>query len=158
MNVTSNPDFFPKDQSERPTSIRLQPVAYQPVHQRDTSNASSIYSDKRTSTYNGQHERSDSAESYNYSFPEHSSRNSIGHVLKETDRNPNQSGGLLAPSKGDKNDPRFSEFYDSYYRQSLYGGSAQTDASKRPNQPDETIDEVPSPLQPAKLSGPGMAM
>lgn len=161
INVTSNPDFCKDNMpTERPSSpVRLLPQTYQPSHQRDLSSASSIYSDKRTSTYQGHHKRTTSSGSaYNYSFPENSSRNStVAAASKEPSRRPSASSSLLAPGSSQSNqtnDPRFSEFYDAYYRYSQLNpgqkpDGSKNDASKRPNQlnlSQPTIVEVPSPL------------
>lgn len=165
-----NPDFYQDNMtSERPASpVRLLPRTYEPSHQRDISGASSVYSDKRTSAY--QHERTNSTGSYyNYSFPENSSRNSVALTgSKEPSRRPSQSSSLLAPASMNStqtNDPRFSEFYDAYYRHSQLNPGQKLDAPKRPNplnitQP--TIVEVPSPLPsplpPRSADRPGTAL
>jgi hypothetical protein len=99
------------------------------------------------------HKSTNSTDSYNFSFPQHSDRNSamLSSVNEESDRS-RVSSSFLAPSsaKGNQtNDPRFSEFYDAYYRNSQIGPVSSADGAKRPNQLDltqETIAEVDSPL------------
>ncbi|KAF2793909.1 hypothetical protein K505DRAFT_361588 [Melanomma pulvis-pyrius CBS 109.77] len=137
------------------SSVLLQPQAYQPTHQRDMSNASSVYSENRMSTLE-QRNRSDSAESgysYSYNFPETSNRNSIMQPKEQPGHRKSVSSSLLDPNgsatSNQSNDPRFSEFYDAYYRHSQLGPASKADASKRPNQlnlSDQTIVEVPTPL------------
>lgn len=124
-----------------------------------------MYSDKRTSTHQAEHQRNSSVGSYyNYSFPENSDRNSTSlSTGKES-----VSSSLLAPGSSHSNqtnDPRLSEFYDAYYRHSQLNPVQKAEAVKRPNQlnlAQPTIVEVPSPLaspQPgATGSQPGMAL
>ncbi|KAF2187396.1 hypothetical protein K469DRAFT_705084 [Zopfia rhizophila CBS 207.26] len=132
------------------------------------SDASSVYSDKRMSTH--RHKRSNSSGSsfsYNYSFPENSTRNSVAlsTSTKEQSRRPSASSSLHPASSTQSNgtsDPRFSEFYDAYYRHSQLGVAQRTDV-KRPNQlnlTQPTIIEVPSPMaSPMPQSNkPGMAL
>jgi len=154
--------------SQPSTHVLLQPQSYQPSHQRDMSNASSIYSENRMSTLGNQRNRSDSESSfsYNYTSPDTSNRNSIsqaGHrkSLSNTMLDPSSASA----SSGQGHDPRFSEFYDAYYRHSQLVTSAKPDASKRPNQlnlSDQTIVEVPTPLAspavPMAHHQPGFAM
>ena len=98
--------------------MRLQPQTYQPNHQRDGSDASSVYSAHRMSTH--QHKNSSSTDmSFNYSYPENSNRNSasLNPPSKDSSRRPSDSSSLLAPGSAASNDkthdPRFSEFYDA---------------------------------------------
>jgi hypothetical protein len=135
------------------------------------STASSVYSQNRVSVY--QHKASDSTDSsYNYSFPEHSNRNSTALATSpsEENRTPSANSSLLAPGsaaskESQSNDPRFSEFYDSYYRHSQLGTVTKAEVPRRPGQIDlsqTTIVEVPSPLPSpnpsTRLMQPGMAM
>ena len=135
------------------------------------SAASSVYSQNRVSVH--QHKASNSTDlSYNYSFPEHSNRNStnLATSSSEESRRPSASSSLLAPGssaskESQPNDPRFSEFYDAYYRHSQLGTATKAEAPRRPQHMDlsqMTIVEVPSPLpSPNPSTGlmqPGMAM
>lgn len=134
-------------------SISLQPQTYQPTHQRDVSDASSVYDSENRAS---KHLSNGSA--YNFSFPENSNRNSVAlntvkeeASSKEQSRRPSVSNSLLAPSSTTSNqthETRLSEFYDAYYRHSQIG-VASTEPTKRPNQLNfthPTIVEVPSPL------------
>jgi hypothetical protein len=130
---------------EQPTpNILLQPQSYQPAHQRDMSNASSVYSENRMSTLDPQRKRSDTADSSysdNYNYAGTSNRTSMGQ--QSSSLQPNGS-----TNNQQSNDPRFSEFYDAYYRQSQLLPS-KNEAPKRPGQldlSDQTIAEVPTPL------------
>lgn len=168
MHIKSSPDLAKESEPEQPEPIRLQPHAYQPTHQRYRSDASSVYSQNRMSTH--QHKHSNSTDiSYNYSFPEHSSRNSLAlSAPKEHSRRPSAASSLLAPgstTSNQTNDPRFSEFYDSYYRHSQLGVASKMEAPKRPkdlNMTQPTIVEVPSPIPSpnpqASLAQPGRAL
>jgi hypothetical protein len=74
------------------------------------SNASSMYSDKRNSTTSPRHER-------NFSLPKNTQRDSvIVEASKETLQASQPKATLAAPDAA--NDPRFSEFYDAYFRNS----------------------------------------
>lgn len=103
---------------------------------------------------NSTHQPSNSTDStYNFSFPENSSRNSVTlSSSKDDSRRPSASSSLLAPGSASttnqQSDPRFSEFYDAYYRNSMLPPAASTDASKRPGNLNlqETITEVDTPL------------
>lgn len=117
------------------------------------SDASSVYSShNRMSTRMSTHMSNNSTDSsYNFSLPKHANRNSVAlSATKEGE--PNAAGSLLAPSlaRGSQtNDPRFSEFYEAYYRNSQLGPISSTDGAKRPNQlniAQDTIAEVESPL------------
>jgi len=132
------------------------------------SNASSIYSENRMSTLGNQRNRSDSESSfgYNYSSAEASARNSVlqpGHrkSISSSMLDPSSASG----NSGQSHDPRFSEFYDAYYRHSQLVTSSKPETSKRPGQlnlTDETIEEVPTPLAspavPHSHHQPGFAM
>jgi hypothetical protein len=137
------------------SAMMLLPQAYQPVHQRDTSGSrTGIYSDKRNSTIKAKHERTTSTGSrYNFSFPENSARN-----CKESPYNPVSMSSLAPPSSKDRaNDPRFSEFYEAYFRNSQLSPGLKFDTSvESPTQP--TITGIPSPLPSPKLPGSGMAV
>jgi hypothetical protein len=112
------------------------------------------------------HKSSDSTDSsYNFSFPQHATRNSVALSARKEEEP--SAPGSLAPSSArghQANDPRFSEFYDAYYRNSQLGPISSTDGSKRPNQlnlAQETIAEVDSPLpspNPQTLKPPGVAL
>jgi hypothetical protein len=172
QHVNSNPDYL----QEQPTpTIILQPESYQPTHQpthqRDISNASSVYSENRMSAHDPQRKRSDTAESaysYSYNFHETSDRNSLSQPSNEKDgQRKSVSSSLLHPngstSSNQSSDPRFSEFYDSYYRQSQLLTSSKNDGQKRPGQldlSDQTIVEVPTPLASPAVPHhqPGFAM
>lgn len=138
----------PKPEFERPSSpVRLQPQAYQPqpTHQRDASDASSVYSNaNRLSTWQQQR-----MSTIDYSLNNTASSNAdqydggLSASSAEDSRRPNSS--LNVPGK--PHDPRLSEFYDAYYRQSQLGLPSKD--GKRPNQLDlaqDTIAEVESPL------------
>lgn len=119
-----------------------------------------------------QHKKSNSTDlSYNYSFPTTSGRNSATLTVstKEPSRRPSASSSLNVPGSsqqqnGQPSDPRLSEFYDAYYRQSQLIAPSK-EPSKRPNQLDlSQIEEVPSPLPspnptvPLMQQHPGTAM
>ncbi|KAF1961975.1 hypothetical protein CC80DRAFT_543344 [Byssothecium circinans] len=167
--------------SKVPSIEPVQPVlilpatTYEPSHKRDESDASSVYSDKRNSTYqfpapafastSASHQRTTSTGSYNYSFPGSSDRNSValGVASKEGGRRQSSANSsLLAPGSThskDSNDPRFSDFYDAYYRNS----HLVKDAPRRPDpiNTEPTIVEVPTPLAspaPRGNNQPGMAL
>ncbi|KAF2634613.1 hypothetical protein P280DRAFT_235008 [Massarina eburnea CBS 473.64] len=130
----------------------LPTTTYEPTHKRDQSGASSVYSEKRSSTY--QHEGPN---------PTGSNRNSValGATSTETKRQSSANSSLLTPGSTngkDYNDPRFSEFYDAYYRNS----QLIKDGPKRPEHihTEATIAEVPTPLSSPAPPGhqPGVAM
>ncbi|PVI06406.1 hypothetical protein DM02DRAFT_609981 [Periconia macrospinosa] len=116
--------YAPAAQSESsipsgPTIV-LPPTTSEPSHQRDPSDGSSIYSVKRNS--------------------KHMSMNNRQSVA---------NGSFLAPissndNSKDVNDPRFSEFYDAYFRNSQF----LKDAPKRPDllSTEPAIAEDESPL------------
>jgi len=113
-------------QDSIPTSpILLLPKAYQPSHQRDDSDASSVYSNRRTSVYKPQHGSSDSIESMT-----DSKRKSITIAANVDDVQ--RKSQLFAPSSSTdkKADPRFSEFYDSYFRHSMVNSGQTTELPK----------------------------
>jgi hypothetical protein len=126
------------------------------------SDASSVYEMNRASM----HQSTSSTESF--SFLENTRRNSggvsnAGSLSSSNTQNNRQSTFLSA---GKTNDPRLSEFYDAYYRQSqLITSTSNADTQKRPNQlnlAQETIVEVesplPSPNPSSRLMGPGSAL
>jgi len=169
INVVGKPDLFEESQPERPPSpVRLLPQTYQPTqtsaHTRERSDASSIYSShNRMST----HKASDSTDSsYNFSLPKHANRNSVALSAMKKEE-PSAAGTLLVLSSANGNqvnDPRSSEFYDAYYRQSQLG-PISTDGAKRPNQltlAQDTIAEaespLPSPNPRMSTKPPGVAM
>jgi hypothetical protein len=178
MDNWAIPDIGQDNEPAQPSSgPHLQPQTYAPNHQRDGSDASSIYSSgNRLSTYQTYQayqkhaDRSASAassESNHFSSTDESNRTSV--VLsteKEAERRPSQSSSLLPPGPssslqpgGNEKDYRVSEFYDAYYRNSQIG-PAQTVEAKRPVDRQSTIMEVespmPSPLFP-KTQQPGAA-
>ncbi|CAI6337310.1 unnamed protein product [Periconia digitata] len=96
--------YIPTMPSEASTSseptIVLPPTTGESTHQRETSDASSMYSYKRNSKHL-----------------------SVG-ASKEANRQSATNNSLLAPNSAsdahrDPNDPRFSEFYDAYFRNSI---------------------------------------
>jgi hypothetical protein len=130
----------------------LLPKTYQPAHQRDTSKSSSIYSEKRTSTVQSNHER-------NFSLPENAQRNST--MLKASKEPVATSSSALAPlpSHDATNDPRFSEFYDAYFRNSQLNFGLRFDAPGHNRvDPPPAITEVPSRLPSPQPPAPGMAV
>ncbi|KAF2875225.1 hypothetical protein BDV95DRAFT_311417 [Massariosphaeria phaeospora] len=147
---------------EQPSSsYRLQPRIYQPTHQRDTSNASSVYSDKRKSQH---YEPNNPSISYDYPFPEVSNGNSASLAANKEASAPASISSTLHPpgssTSEQTHDSRLSEFYEAYYRHSQYANVLSSDASMRPtiaNATQPTIVEVPSPL-PSPKPQPGMAM
>lgn len=146
------------------SQTQLQPTTYQPSHERKTSSASSTYSQENQTS---QHQRSGSdsqasSSSYNYSFPGYSTRNSTAAspaASREQSRRPSASSSLrpgsIIAGGGSTSDPRFSEFYDAYYRHSQLNVAQKAEAPKRPAQlqlTQPTIVEVPTPLSsPAPL-------
>lgn len=118
----SNPDF-PKENTlagQPPPPTRLLPQTYQPVHQRDTSSSSNVY---RNSAATPKHER-------NFSMPENEKRNSVVLASSKESPLPPVSKAALAPlsSRDAANDPRFSEFYDVYFRNSRLSFGLKLDA------------------------------
>lgn len=114
------------------------------------------------------HKSSESTDSnYNFSFPKNSNRNSVAAGATKEEETIVASS-MLAPSSarsGQTNDPRFSEFYDAYYRKSQLGPISGTDGAKRSNQlniTQDTIAEVdsplPSPNPQTSSKAPGVAM
>jgi hypothetical protein len=135
----------PNEPNRPGSQVILQPLTYQPTHRRDESDASSVYTDKRTSTY---HYRSASNDSINYSLPYQPSRTSTAYPTNEQGRL-SVSSSLQAPgsAQGSTTESRLSEFYDAYYRQSTLFVPPKTEG-KRPNQltlAPPTIVEVPTP-------------
>ena len=110
--------------------VMLLPQTYRPVHQRDTSDSSSIYSEKRSSRVEPRHER-----------------DSLVLPLSQKPSQPAASNATLAPlpTHDAANDPRFSEFYDAYFRNSQLNFGLKLDGSG-PSRPDQqpTIMEIPS--------------
>ena len=164
------------EEAGRPSSpVHLQPTIYQPSHRRDLSSASSTYS-LENETPQHQLSRSDSQNSsYNHSFPNRSTRNSTAaspSASREQSRRPSADSSLrpasINTSGGSSSDPRFSEFYDAYYRHSQLNVTQKVEATKRPMQLHLTqpaIVEMPSPLPspaPPRLSSasyqPGRAL
>jgi hypothetical protein len=154
--------FKVQEKSERPKSTVQPPETREPTHLRDASEDSEL----GISAYLARHERTMSTGSdsvYNFSFPEHSSRNS--GLLAPKDEQTDRPSSLLVPEgSNDRNDPRFSEFYDAYFRQSHLITGQKSDTSKRPQQintTQPTIEEVesplPSPQPPQSNSRPGTA-
>lgn len=123
------------------------------------------------STLDPQRKRSDTAESaysYNYNFHETSDRNSIAQPpSNEKEGHRKSVSSSLHPNgsttSNQSSDPRFSEFYDAYYRHSQLVTSSKNDVQKRPGQldlSDQTIVEVPTPLASPAVPHhqPGFAM
>jgi hypothetical protein len=135
---------------------------YSPSHERDGSDASSIYSGgNRLSTfqayqaYQKEANKKDtdrlyrsasaaSSETYNLSSTDGSGRTSILAVSTDNDQRP-KSSNLLAPGPGGK-DTRLSEFYEAYYRNSTLGPAQPVDSSKQATNRQSTILEVDSPM------------
>jgi hypothetical protein len=123
------------------------------------SNASSVYSENRMSSMDPQRKRADTADSSyseNYNYAGTSNRMSMAQPSSSL-----QPGG--STNNQQSNDPRFSEFYDAYYRHSQLMPSSKNEVPKRPGQLDlseETIAEVPTPLASpaAPHHQPGSAM
>ncbi|KAF2845520.1 hypothetical protein T440DRAFT_522540 [Plenodomus tracheiphilus IPT5] len=171
--------YQPNNELAPSSAPQLEPRTYAPSHQRDASDASSIYSNgNRLSTfqayqaYQKQADRSASAasnDSNNYSSTDHSGHTSvILSTEKDGERRPSQSSASshLAPTSssatlqpGAPNDSRLSEFYEAYYRNSQIAPSLAAD-SKPVFDRRSTIIEVdspmPSPLFP-KMQQPGAA-
>jgi hypothetical protein len=149
------------EQSPTIPHIQLQPRVYSPSHERDRSDASSIYSSgNRLSTfqaYQAYHEDADkkdtdrsasaaSGVTYGLSSTDGSGRTSI--LAQSTDNNVNQrpkSSNLLAPGPGGK-DTRLSEFYEAYYRNSTLGPAQAVDTKKQAMDRQSAIMEVDSPM------------
>ncbi|KAF1830886.1 hypothetical protein BDW02DRAFT_591533 [Decorospora gaudefroyi] len=170
----------PAQLSSSESQIRLQPRTYSPSHQRDGSDASSIYSggDRLSTfqTYHAYHKDANkkaahpslstasktSTESRNYDFAsanEPSRASVMAPQVKDGEQRPSLSNNHLAPAQATNKDTRLSEFYEAYYRNSHIGPAQPVDA-KRPLDRKSTIEEVdspmPSPLFP-KTQQPGAA-
>jgi hypothetical protein len=123
---------FSQDSDSQTPTIRLDSA-----HHRDTSDASSVYSNNRMSTY--------TAYQNSLSQPETSKRMSVADPRTST---------LLAP-QGEGKDARLSEFYEAYYRQSqILGGNDLKQAAPAMRQSTIMEDEssMASPL-PGKSLG-----
>ncbi|KAL6705464.1 hypothetical protein ACN47E_006729 [Coniothyrium glycines] len=162
----------PNNEPEQSSSAAgVPPKVHALNHQRDGSDASSIYSSgNRLSTfqayqaYQKQADRSASAtssESYNYNFSSSDRSNRTSTIISNEDRRPSQASSSLAPgsSQPGGQDARFSDFYDVYYRNSVVPPQGM-DVKKTVIERQSTIIEVdspmPSPLVP-KSHQPGAA-
>ena len=149
------------EQSPTVPHIQLQPRVYSPSHERDGSDASSIYSSgNRLSTfqaYQAYHNDADKKDTHRsasaasdgtYDLPsaDRSDRTSV--LAASTDKDVGQrpkSSNLLAPGPGGK-DTRLSEFYEAYYRNSTLGPAQPVVPKKQAMDRQSTIMEVDSPM------------
>ncbi|CAN9303727.1 hypothetical protein AA0119_g3821 [Alternaria tenuissima] len=145
------------------TQVQLQARTYSPHHERDGSEASSIYSSgNRLSTfqaYQASQEDAPKPDSYDQAWQKQQTRRSAsaastvesGHtsILASTDdeaeRRPSHASTLLAPGQGGK-DTRLSEFYEAYYRNSHMGSTQPVDVKKQYAERQSTIMEVDTPM------------
>ncbi|KAH9866503.1 hypothetical protein J1614_008193 [Plenodomus biglobosus] len=170
--------YQPNNELAQSAAPQLQPRTYAPSHQRDASDASSVYSNGyRLSTfqayqaYQKQGDGSASATSndtYSNSSTDHSGHKSVMlSTENDGERRSSQSNSnaQLAPTStsllqpGVPNDSRLSEFYEAYYRHSHIAPAHTVDANPdfaRQSTIMEVDSPVPSPLFP-KTQKPGAA-
>jgi hypothetical protein len=104
-----------------------------------------MYSEKRNSTTSPGHER-------NFSLPKNTQRDSVVvDASKETLQAPVTKATLAAPDAA--NDPRFSEFYDAYFRNSKLNFGLGHNLDPQP-----AIPEDAPALSESQPSKPGMAL
>ncbi|CAN9337284.1 unnamed protein product [Alternaria alternata] len=159
------PNFLQDSEPSSParTQVQLQARTYSPHHERDGSEASSIYSSgNRLSTfqaYQASQEDAPKPDSYDQAWQKQQTRRSAsaastvesGHtsILASTDdeaeRRPSHASTLLAPGQGGK-DTRLSEFYEAYYRNSHMGSTQPVDVKKQYAERQSTIMEVDTPV------------
>lgn len=112
----------------------LLPRTYDPTHRRQSSDASSVYSQRQTSSAKST-KSTKSAHSRNFSLPSNA-RNSIVAPSMHSEESwlpPLPSSTLVVlpsqplPSTDAANDPRFSAFYEAYFRNSRLNEGLQFD-------------------------------
>ncbi|KAH6877681.1 hypothetical protein BKA58DRAFT_80328 [Alternaria rosae] len=153
------PNSEPSSSAPQP---QLQARTYSPHHERDASDASSIYSSgNRLSTfqaYQAYQEAAQKKDSHNQVLQKHKAGRSAsaastvesGHTSilastdDETERRP-QSSNLLAPGQQGQ-DSRLSEFYEAYYRNSHLGPAQPVEDKKQFADRQSTIMEVDTPM------------
>ncbi|KNG46219.1 hypothetical protein DDE82_006804 [Stemphylium lycopersici] len=164
------PNHEPAQSSFSASPLQLQPRTYSPHHERDGSDASSIYSSgNRLSsfqTYQAYQKDADKKEVEKQkvgrpasAWTEETGLTSMfGSTKGEGERQPSQSSHLLAPGQGGK-DTRLSEFYEAYYRNSHIGSMQPGESSQPTVDRQSTIMEVDTPLaSPMFPKHPGAAM